>query len=240
MSSRFDRRLSPPPQDDTIPLLASFLRKNHRDLRLSTLHCLDAIFQGYAGHMLLSPQLGQGSQPSQSAVTGALYVAVLDELPVLINDSDLHISQLVLTLLCTVMDVNPKCMGEVRGHILPNTLGLVLSSLLQGSAMTACLLFFTKLVRLGLPGLDFHSILKVFCCSFSLFPPSLSLFHAPPSLSAYISSLTSAISNLNCNYPYSILYILNLRTLSFLLSCFFLYFLCLLFCNFMEYCSRRC
>jgi len=80
---------------------------------------------------------------------------------VLISDSDLHISQLVLTLLCTVMEVNPDCVGDMKEQILPSTLNLVLSSLLQGSAMSACLLFFTRLVQLGLPGLDFPSILKV-------------------------------------------------------------------------------
>ncbi len=89
----------------------------------------------------------------------------MEELPVLINDNDLHISQLVLTLLCTVMDVSPKSISEVKGHILPNTLNLVLSSLLQGSALAACLMFFTKLVRLGQPGLDFPNVFKVSCHS---------------------------------------------------------------------------
>lgn len=146
-------------QDETIPLLASFLRKNHRDLRLATLYCLDAIFQGYSSYTLISP--GSGSQSSQSAVTAALYKAVLEELPVLICDNDLHISQLVLTLLCTIMDVNPECIPAVKKDILPKILSLVLSSLLQGSAMAACLLFFTKLVRLHLLGLEFHAIFKV-------------------------------------------------------------------------------
>ena len=145
-------------QDETIPLLASFLRKNHRDLRLATLYCLDAIFQGYSQYTLISP--GSGSQ-TMSSVTATLYKAVLEELPVLICDNDLHISQLVLTLLCTIMDVNPECIPAVQESILPNTLKLVLSSLLQGSAMSACLLFFTKLVQLHLPGLDFHPIFKV-------------------------------------------------------------------------------
>ena len=144
-------------------MLASFLRKNHRDLRLSTLNCLDAIFQCYSGHELLSPTLTGSSARSstQYSVTAALYKAVLSELAVLINDSDLHISQLVLTLLCTVMEVNPDCVVDMKEQILPSTLNLVLSSLLQGSAMSACLLFFTKLVQLALPGLDFHSVLKV-------------------------------------------------------------------------------
>lgn len=153
--------------------MASFLRKNHRDLRLATLYCLDAIFLGYSQYTLISPV--SGSQTGQSAMTAALYKAVLDELPILICDNDLHISQLVLTLLCTIMDVNPECIPAVHEHILPNTLRLVLSSLLQGSAMSACLLFFTKLVQLHLPGLDFHSIFKV-CLKHSAFKSNLCMF----------------------------------------------------------------
>ena len=87
--------------------------------------------------------------------------AVLDELPGLINDSDLHISQLVLTLLCTMMDVRPEAIAGVRIHILPKVLDLVVSSLLQGSALTACLQFFSRLVKLELAGMDFGAIFEV-------------------------------------------------------------------------------
>ena len=48
-----------------------------------------------------------------SAMNEGLYKAVMDELAVLISDSDLHISQLVLTLLGTVMDVSPASIKEV-------------------------------------------------------------------------------------------------------------------------------
>lgn len=130
--------------NDCIPLLAGFLRKNHRDLRLATLYCLDALFQGYT-----------------SAMTGPLYKAVMEEIPTLISDNDLHISQLVLTLLCTVMNVSPASIIEVRSYVLSNVFGLVMSSLLQGSAMNACLEFFSKLVKLGLTGLGFQDIFQL-------------------------------------------------------------------------------
>lgn len=94
-------------------------------------------------------------------MTSPLFTAVLEELPVLINDNDLHISQLVLTLLCTVMAVSPQSISEVRSHILPRTLDLVVSSLLQGSALIACLQFFSKLVKLELAGLNFEAIFNV-------------------------------------------------------------------------------
>lgn len=42
-----------------------------------------------------------------------LYKIVMEELAVLISDTDLHISQLVLTLLGTVMDISPASIKEV-------------------------------------------------------------------------------------------------------------------------------
>ena len=155
--------------------MASFLRKNHRDLRLATLNCLDALFQTYGKFVpcaflsflacVLIPAAVSASlvslYPTAAALTTELYQTALEELPALISDNDLHISQLVLTLLCTVMEVSPGSVVTVKEHILPNTLSLVLSSLLQGSAMVACLNFFRKLVQLGLPGLDFGNIFRV-------------------------------------------------------------------------------
>ena len=127
---------------ECIPVLASFLRKNHRDLRLATLSCLDALFQAYSSSI----------QPAQ-------YKAVLDELPPLISDMDLHISQLVLLLLCTIVDISPKSITQA--NVLPNIFTLLLSSLLQGNALTAALQFLSKLVTLKLPGLDFDNIYKM-------------------------------------------------------------------------------
>ncbi len=94
-------------------------------------------------------------------MTTPIITTVLDELPGLISDSDLHISQLVLTLLCTVMTVSPAAIVGVRSHILPRTLDLVVSSLLQGSALMACLQFFSRLVRLEVPGMEFGAIFEV-------------------------------------------------------------------------------
>ena len=63
-------------QNEAIPILASFLRKNHRALRLSTLQCLDIIVRNYGASM--------GHD---------LYAGVMKELPALINEGDLHVSQ---------------------------------------------------------------------------------------------------------------------------------------------------
>ena len=50
-----------------------------------------------------------------SAMNEVLYKTVMDELAVLISDSDLHISQLVLTLLGTIMEISPASIKEVGG-----------------------------------------------------------------------------------------------------------------------------
>ena len=132
----------------------------------------------------LSLSLSPSSISPASAMNEALYKTVMDELAVLISDGDLHISQLVLTLLGTVMNISPSSIREVspipvpvhvsfqfplsqiHEAILPNIHSLVLSSLLQGSAMTACLSFFAKLVTLQLPGLGFDEIFAVRLCVF--------------------------------------------------------------------------
>ena len=62
-------------KNESIQLQASFLRKNHRDLRLATLACLDSIMQVYGDR--LAPDL---------------VAMVMEGLPSLISDSDLHIA----------------------------------------------------------------------------------------------------------------------------------------------------
>lgn len=75
------------------------------------------------------------------------------------------------------MEVSPGSVVTIKEHILPNTLSLVLSSLLQGSAMVACLNFFRKLVQLGLPGLDFGNIFRV-RWNIMLFIATFSFWHS--------------------------------------------------------------
>ena len=70
----------PLPKNESIQLQASFLRKNHRDLRLATLACLDSIVQVYGDK--LAPDL---------------VAMVMDGLPALISDSDLHIALVSLS-----------------------------------------------------------------------------------------------------------------------------------------------
>lgn len=67
------------------------------------------------------------------------------ELPPLLNESDLHIAQLTLTLLTSVAQVLPSALCKIGDHILPEILVLVRSPLLQGKYMTTFKLFLTTL-----------------------------------------------------------------------------------------------
>merc|ERR1712013_371380 len=62
---------------DSLPVLSSFLRKNQRALKLSTLVLLDTLVKNYPGSLDL-----------------ATLSPVLAELPPLVSETDLHIAQL--------------------------------------------------------------------------------------------------------------------------------------------------
>ena len=70
---------------DSLPVLASFLRKNQRALKLSSLQLLDTLATHYP-----------------SALTVDTLGPVLVELPPLVSESDLHIAQLTLVLLTSI------------------------------------------------------------------------------------------------------------------------------------------
>ncbi|XP_022103590.1 cullin-associated NEDD8-dissociated protein 1-like [Acanthaster planci] len=127
-----------------VPILASFLRKNHRALKLSTLTALDMLLQNYG-----------------SALTMPMVDGILAELPPLISDSDLHISQLTLHLLTSVCRVHPTNAAKTRDAILPAILSLIKSPLLQGGALHAMLEFFQSLVATNTPGLGFQGLLQM-------------------------------------------------------------------------------
>ena len=114
---------------DSLPVLASFLRKNQRTLKLSTLTLLDTLVRNYNGVI----------QPTSLA-------PVLAELSPLISEADLHIAQLTMNLLTSVARLLKPCLGVVKTSSLPGVLRLTQSPLLQGAALTAMLEFFQALV----------------------------------------------------------------------------------------------
>lgn len=95
--------------------MATFLRKHHRALRLSTQQCLETMVRNY-GHLFSVNVLN----------------AVLNELPPLINESDLHMSQMTMTLLTTVSEVNKTFLDKMAGSVMPQVMLLIRSPLLQG------------------------------------------------------------------------------------------------------------
>uniref|UniRef100_A0A0N5AZJ8 TIP120 domain-containing protein n=1 Tax=Syphacia muris TaxID=451379 RepID=A0A0N5AZJ8_9BILA len=120
---------------DTLLLLAEFLRKNQRALKIATLNLLDSLVNKYTHGGLDSNELEK----------------VLAETPGLISELDLQISQLVLHFLTGVIKVFPKVIGESLSSILNAFVTLTQSSLLQGATLNAALEFLDTLINSSLP-----------------------------------------------------------------------------------------
>nr|CAG4647643.1 EOG090X00HY [Moina brachiata] len=122
---------------EALPILAGFLRKNQRALKLTTLTLLDRIVNNYSAS--LSPEL--------------LY-AVLGEVPPLLSESDLHIAQLTLHLLTSIARKQGSALqaAGVSGAVLPQVFNLLRSALLQGGALASLLEFLQALVGFHAPG----------------------------------------------------------------------------------------
>lgn len=77
--------------------------------------------------------------------------AVLAELPPLISESDMHVSQMALSFLSTLAVTHPSSLGQLSGgNILTQLIALVRSPLLQGGALAAMLDFYQVQCRLQL------------------------------------------------------------------------------------------
>ncbi|KAJ9575390.1 hypothetical protein L9F63_025658, partial [Diploptera punctata] len=129
---------------EAVPILGSFLRKNQRALKLSTLTLLDTLVRNYS-----------------SALNTELLNKVIIELAPLLCEADLHIAQLTLTLLTSIAQLHPAALSRVSDAILPEILVLVKSPLLQGAALNSMLEFFQALVKAGLPGLGYRDLLAM-------------------------------------------------------------------------------
>uniref|UniRef100_A0A665UA39 TATA-binding protein interacting (TIP20) domain-containing protein n=1 Tax=Echeneis naucrates TaxID=173247 RepID=A0A665UA39_ECHNA len=130
---------------EAVPILASFLRKNQRALKLCTLAALDILLRNYS-----------------SAVTPVMVDAVLAELPPLISESDMHVSQMALSFLSTLAVTHPSSLGQLSGgNILQQLIALVRSPLLQGGALAAMLEFYQALVSTDTPGLGYMDLLRM-------------------------------------------------------------------------------
>lgn len=124
--------------------IAPFLRKNSRPLKISTLILIENVVKR-------SVDLLDG-ESAQSVI--------LVDVPNLINENDLYISQLALNMLKTVIKTHKAFHQIVPQHVLPETLKLIRSPLLQGSALHATLQFLSTIVQSSFPGLDHKALLS--------------------------------------------------------------------------------
>ncbi|KAM9980951.1 hypothetical protein ACTFIY_003242 [Dictyostelium cf. discoideum] len=130
-----------------IKLLSTFLRKNNRVLKQSSLIALNDIVK-------VCPNL----------LPSSLLTGILTEMATLINESDLQITHLAFVFIQNLLKnytekhqaatlVNEKC--------IPPTLALLKSSLLQGVALESLLSLFATIVQLDEPGMKYEQLLTL-------------------------------------------------------------------------------
>lgn len=126
-----------------IPILASFLRKNQRALRLNTLTALNIMVTKYS----------ESFKP-------AMIESVLNEIPALIQESDMHVSQVAILLLTCMSKVCPNSLSKIGGTVLPEVLHLVHSPLLQGGALSSILEFLQAIVLTKTSNTGYGDLMK--------------------------------------------------------------------------------
>jgi cullin-associated NEDD8-dissociated protein 1 len=129
---------------DSVKELATFLRKQNRQLKQSSLGTLEVIIRNYGKEK------------------GVSVAPVLAELAPLISDTDLHIAHLSLQLTTTILKAHPDSVGTVRDSLYPKTLDLLQSSLLQGAALSSLLSLNGELVAIGDKKLSYDALLDSF------------------------------------------------------------------------------
>uniref|UniRef100_A0A8D1GMA4 Cullin associated and neddylation dissociated 2 (putative) n=1 Tax=Sus scrofa TaxID=9823 RepID=A0A8D1GMA4_PIG len=129
---------------EALPILASFLRKNQRALRLATLAALDALARS------------QGLSLPPPAVR-----TVLAELPALVSESDMHVAQLAVDFLATVTHAQPASLAEVSGPVLSELLRLLRSPLLPAGVLAAAEGFLQALVGTRPPCVNYAELISL-------------------------------------------------------------------------------
>ncbi|XP_025019205.1 cullin-associated NEDD8-dissociated protein 1-like [Python bivittatus] len=125
------------------PILASFLRKNQRALKLSTLTALDILIKNYS-----------------DSLKPAMIECVLMELPDLISENDMHVSQVAIVFLTTLAKVYPSSLSKISGTVLSELFQLVYSPLMQGGALNAIVDFFQALVVIKAVNMSYADLMK--------------------------------------------------------------------------------
>jgi len=141
-SSRLHIDLSPI-LAESIKELSSFLRKANRALKQSSLAALSVVVKNY----------GTDKKASD------LLKSTLGELGALVSESDLHLTHLALNLCSSILQVNPGTAPTVGTEIVPKSLELLKSTLLQGLALESLLGMFSELVKINAKGFEFEALL---------------------------------------------------------------------------------
>lgn len=128
---------------DALPLLASFLRKNYRTLKLSSINTLLAIYKNYSEHITLEQ----------------LKTILIVELPALLSENDLHISYVALKLASLICKAHGSTV--IAHAIMSQVLVLIQSPLLQGHALESTIEFFLAVAADNKPGLKYIDIVTV-------------------------------------------------------------------------------
>jgi len=128
---------------DCIPLIASFLRKNQRTLKLASINCLLEIYRNY----------------SKFFTVDQLKSCLIVELPPLINENDLHITQVTLKLITLVCNTHGSQL--IAANILQQVLHLIQSPLMQGLALESSIEFFRSIVKNKQAGIDYKDLIQM-------------------------------------------------------------------------------
>lgn len=128
---------------EALPLLASFLRKNYRTLKLASINSLLSIYKNYGKHISIEK----------------LQSIVIVELPALLSENDLHISYVALKLSTLICQQHGP--SVIAPSILNQVILLVRSPLLQGLALESSIDFFLAIVMHKQPGLGYKDIVSI-------------------------------------------------------------------------------
>lgn len=122
--------------------IASYLKKNSRPLKISILILIENVVKRSVD--LLDNNSAQS--------------VILNDIPSLITENDLYISQLALAMLTTIIKTHKGFHPIVPQQVLPEALKLIRSPLLQGSALQAMLYFLSIIVSSSFPGLGHKAL----------------------------------------------------------------------------------
>ncbi|MED6238937.1 Cullin-associated NEDD8-dissociated protein 1, partial [Ataeniobius toweri] len=162
---------------EALSVLGSFLRKNQRALKLSTLACLTVLVTHHA-----------------ASIKPAALEPVLSEIPPLVDESDMHVSQVSITLLTCMAKACPSSLAKISSSVLPGVFKLIHSPLLQGGALLAILDFLQALVTSKATNLGYSQLLKSLMEPFQSSKTSADVLHRQSyhSVARCVAALSSA------------------------------------------------